>query len=338
MVIRKSFFICFLSVTLSMFSQEADFSLVWENELATALRLSEGITDLKVKLLGVEQSIAGRTTNDMFTPFVPFTNGLTYCVFSGSDSLFSFTPDIGEFDSPTVDHVFPLSGELPENLLKFYLVFSQPMEVGKVYDHLHLFQDEEELERAFIRLSPELWDETGQQLTVWIEPGRIKRDLGPNKRLGPVLEAGKTYRLVLDEEFRSRSGKALESKLEKRFVVAERDEEIPKIESVKFKIPKKHTNIPLTVFFDEPMDYATSTMVSIHLDEERIPGKWNMPRDDVLTFWPDNNWERGYYRLEINSDSEDLAGNNFIRLFDVDLTKSKESPELEKVSAKFEIK
>ncbi len=338
MALKSIFFACLLSFTLNGLAQEAGFSLIWEKGFAVALRVDASTAHLKVKLQGAERGVAGKVSDNIFTPFVPFTNGLTYVVFSGTDSLFSFTPDLEVFEAPTVVSIFPLAEELPENLLKFYFVFSKPMEIGKVYNHLRLFQEDEEVQRAFIELSPELWNETGDQLTVWIEPGRIKRDLGPNLKLGPVLEAGKTYRLVLDKDFRSRTGKTLEVEFEKRFTVVERDEQIPKIGEVKFKLPGKNTSSSASFLFHEPMDYAISTMSEIYLGDELIVGKWHMPQDDILTFWPAKDWEDGEYSLEISSRAEDLAGNNFIRPFDVDLTKTKELSKHESVSAKFEIR
>ena len=42
---------------------------------------------------------------------------------------------------------------------------------------------------TFLDLQPELWNAEGTVLTLWLDPGRIKRDLIPNKELGIPLKA-----------------------------------------------------------------------------------------------------------------------------------------------------
>src|SRR5205823_5383949 len=98
-----------------------------------------------------------------------------------------------------VAQVYPTADELPENLLKFYLHFTGPMRRGEAYDHLRLLDAQGKVvERSFLELGEELWDGSGRRFTLVIDPGRIKRGLKPREDLGPVLEAGKSYTLVID--------------------------------------------------------------------------------------------------------------------------------------------
>ena len=100
-----------------------------------------------------------------------------------------------------ITHVSPTSDLLPENLLKFYIEFSTPMGRGSAYEHLRLLDAAgNPLDLPFLELGEELWDQRGQRFTLLFDPGRIKTGLKPREELGPVLEAGKSYTLVIDRD------------------------------------------------------------------------------------------------------------------------------------------
>ena len=77
---------------------------------------------------------------------------------------------------------------MPENLLKIYLRFSHPMREGQSDKYISLIKNgKDTLPDVFLNLQPELWNEDRTVLTVWLDPGRIKRDLQPNLKLGNPL-------------------------------------------------------------------------------------------------------------------------------------------------------
>ena len=59
----------------------------------------------------------------------------------------------------------------------------------------------------FLELDEELWSPDGTRFTLIFDPGRIKRGLKPREEVGPVLEAGKSYSLVIDRRLARRIGK-----------------------------------------------------------------------------------------------------------------------------------
>ncbi|MEQ8241462.1 MAG: Ig-like domain-containing protein [Cyclobacteriaceae bacterium] len=332
-----------MGVILSVSAQEVSFSLVWENQSAKSLQLAGDFPNLKIKVTGASNFMAGKCTvfngQTTFLPYIPFTNGLTYQAYAQDRLLCSFTPSTGDQSVPTITAVYPKGRVLPENFLKFYIRFSEPMEVGKFYDYLHLYNQEgEEVDRAFIRLSPELWNETRTLLTLWIEPGRIKRDLGPNRQLGQVLEKGKTYRLIIDGGFRSKQGISLEENYEKIFEVGERDEQKPTVDRWEISPPTRNKQESLKIHFGEAMDYAMTQMLEISDGKELVKGDWVMESDEVINFTPEKPWKKGSYQLAVNANAEDLAGNNFLRLFDVDLLKTEVESVKESWSVKFEVR
>ena len=57
------------------------------------------------------------------------------------------------------------------------------------------------MDAPFLELDEELWSPDGDSLHLVFDPGRIKRGLKPREEVGPVLEAGKSYSLVIDREW-----------------------------------------------------------------------------------------------------------------------------------------
>ena len=98
--------------------------------------------------------------------------------------------------------VYPTSDRLPENQLKFYVHFSAPMSRGDSYRYIHLLESENgEVDLPFLELGEELWSQDGTRLTVFFDPGRIKRGLKPREEVGPSLEEGKSYTLRIDADW-----------------------------------------------------------------------------------------------------------------------------------------
>src|SRR4030095_8926491 len=145
-----------------------------------------------------------------FEPRFPLDPGITYeAVFDphelpgerrGEKISVSFKVPPRAFGERTfVSQVYPSAELLPENLLKFYVHFSAPMSRGHAYKHTHLRDENgKEIEVPFLELDEELWDPTMTRLTLFIDPGRIKRGVRPLEEVGPALEAGKRYNLVVD--------------------------------------------------------------------------------------------------------------------------------------------
>ena len=79
----------------------------------------------------------------------------------------------------------------------------------------------------FLELDEELWSPDGTRFTLLFDPGRVKRGLKPREELGPVLEAGKSYSLVIDRDWLDASGNSLKAGFRKTFRVGPPDETSP---------------------------------------------------------------------------------------------------------------
>jgi hypothetical protein len=212
---------------------------------------------------------------------------------------------------------------LPENLLKFYVHSSAPMSRGRIYEHIHLRRENgEEIELPFLEIDEELWDSQFTRLTLFIDPGRIKRGVLPLEEVGAALEAGKRYTLVIDRDLRDGAGNPLREGFQKVFAVGPPDREPPDPAHWKIIPPAPGTTNPVEVIFPEPMDEALSRRLIqvIGISGKFVAGEVSLGgAERRWMFSPREPWQRGRHRLVVETTIEDLAGNNIGKPFDVDV-------------------
>ena len=264
-----------------------------------------------------------------FEPRFPWVEGMTYtaCASPRGDSLHLVfrIPVPQARAAPTVTGVWPATDEVPENLLRFYVHFSKPMQQRDVASFVSLLDvNGEPLLEPFVEIPNGLWDEASTRLTLILHPGRIKRGVGPNERLGEVLREGTTVRLRVDAALRSLDGAALGSPHEEAFRVVAADRSSPRTERWIVRAPT-HSEEPVDVVFDDWMDAAQLQRFAWveTAAGEPVPGavavlqgghKWG--------FSPTAGWQPGEYRIVARRDIEDLAGNTADRQFDAEIHES----------------
>ena len=90
------------------------------------------------------------------------------------------------------------------------------MSRGEAYRHIRLLDGAgKPVDTPFLELDEELWLRDGTRFTLLFDPGRIKRGLKPREELGPVLEAGKSYQLVIDRDWLDAEGNPLKTEFRK---------------------------------------------------------------------------------------------------------------------------
>ena len=242
-----------------------------------------------------------------------------------------------------VSEVHPGATLLPENLLKFYIHFSAPMRRGHIYDYIRLQDDHgKSVELPFLEIDEELWDPEMKRLTLFLDPGRIKRGVRPLEEVGPSLIAGRSYTLVIDRHWQDAAGNSLRSDFKNRFHIGPPDRVSPAPATWKISAPRRNTRHPLVVQFNEPLDSAILRRVLRVLDDRGNPVAGTVAlgaEDRRWSLTPSNPWLRGTYLLLVPTAIEDLAGNNVDKPFDVDLTEDG-LPQLIRTSVKlpFEIR
>ncbi len=232
-------------------------------------------------------------------------------------------PKPPERPSTRVVAIYPSGDILPENLLRFYLHFSEPMSQGEAYDHVELIgPDGVPVERPFLELGQELWDPSGTRLTLLIDPGRIKSGLEPREIFGPVLEEGNAYTLVIASDWPDALDNPLAAPFRKAFRAGPPEEEPIDPQSWNLQVPDAGTIDPLVLNFPRPLDHAMLERVLTVLGPEgnRIPGTIELAEQESRwRFTPKTLWESGTYRLQIDPALEDRAGNSVGRSFELDV-------------------
>jgi hypothetical protein len=269
-----------------------------------------------------------------FEPKFPLEPGLEYIAKfdpsrlpvarSERDSRLTFRLPAPDKPAPAiVARVEPSGDVLPENLLKFYLHFSAPMSRGEVYDRARLVDASgAPVEGAFLRIGEELWDASGTRITLLLDPGRIKRGLRPREEEGPILEAGKTYALVIDREWPDAAGQPMREAFKKTFRAGPEQTKRLDPKDWVIKAPAASTKAPLVLTFPTPLDRAMLDHAIVLLDPQgkKVAGRASVGEGSTRwEFTPTGEWSSGAYQLEIDSELEDLAGNSVARAFEVDI-------------------
>jgi hypothetical protein len=236
---------------------------------------------------------------------------------------FTMPKRIRTTQATSIVRVSPSQNVLPENLLKFYIEFSGPMNRGEAYEHLHLLNSAgKPVELPFLELGEELWDRRGVRFTLLFDPGRIKTGLRPREEAGPVLEAGKSYKLVIDRDWRDAEGDPLANEFRKPFRVGPTDSTQPDPKTWTLERPQPGTRAPLVATFPEPLDRAMLGRVLGIVDASgaAIAGSSKVGDDETSwSFTPEASWQPGRYSLLIDTRLEDRCGNSIARPFEVDV-------------------
>jgi hypothetical protein len=225
-----------------------------------------------------------------------------------------------------VTQVFPSSDVLPENLLRFYVCFSNSMQRGKALDEISLLDSEgRPVADVLYRHPIELWDRTMRRLTVLLDPGRLKRWVGPNVELGPPLKAGEEYTLEIGSGMFDREGRRLPQPFRKRFVVGDPVQEKISVASWRILPPVTGSRHALSLMFKDPLDWAIlfraitvstpdRSVIEGQVAVDQCEKRWN--------FTPSSPWMAGTYRITVGSGLEDVCGNTVTGAFDKPLSKN----------------
>lgn len=244
-----------------------------------------------------------------------------------------------------VEHVFPSGDVWPSNQLRLYIYFSQPMSRSEAARHIHVLDAEgKDLtgSRGVFLPGEELWDPAFKRLTMTFDPGRIKRGLTSNERIGPPLTEGRRYTLVIDAAWPDARGVPMAAGFRKAFRAGPAQRVPPDPKRWNITIPKAGGRAPLMIDFPTPMNYPLlQRMIRVS-----GPGSGNISgavaigrQENEWRFVPENPWAAGNYRIVVDTGLEDLAGNHIGEPFDIDVfNKVTEHIETKTVSLPFSIR
>jgi hypothetical protein len=217
--------------------------------------------------------------------------------------------------------VFPGADDVPENLLRMYIVFSAPMSLGGASGHVQLLDEHERVvEDPFLPLDVDLWNDNRTRYTVLFDPGRVKRGILPNEEMGRALEAGRRYTLVVDDGWRDAAGQQLVAPFRRSFRAGPPADHALEPQAWRIEAPLAQTRDPLLVTFPASLDHGLlQRALTVSLNGERVTG--DVQTDAGETRWrfsPAAPWRAGAYQLHASSILEDVAGNRIGRPFEVE--------------------
>src|SRR5262245_37764317 len=254
-----------------------------------------------------------------FTPRYPLSPGIhVRAVFRGVESAFDLPKAAPKPSTTRVVQVYPTTDRIPENQLKLYIFFSAPMQRGDAWTHVHLLrEDGSRVDLPFLELALELWNSDNTRLTVLFDPGRVKRGLLPLREVGPAIEAGKNYTLVVDREWLDGTGTPLVESYRKPLHVMAADREPINAKRWKIAPPAAGTTEPLAIDFGEPLDYA---LLQHAIRVTGVEGTVTVEKNETRwLFTPKRPWRANEQKLLVNTDLEDMAGNHVGRPFEIDV-------------------
>lgn len=237
-----------------------------------------------------------------------------------------------------VTQVFPSADTLPENLLRLYVLFSEPMKTVGNLEHIKLIDPEgNAIEGAIFNNVYELWSPDQKQLTLLFDPSRVKSGLAANESMGRALVPESTFELRIENLENTRHEK-LEKPFVKRFFVTAADTLSPDTDRWNLILPKSQTREVLKIKFEDIIDQLSlhQRIAVVTSRKDVVEGKITLAENEKeWNFKPNQPWQQGDYFVYVNARLEDPAGNNLNGLFDHNVGSLKYEKEGENIRIPF---
>jgi hypothetical protein len=289
-----------------------------------------------------------------FTPMFPFDSGRQYDVVFDPTRLPGASgdvtrvvavvglPAIARTPSTIVSHIHPSGDVLPANQLRLYINFSGPMGQRGGFDHVKLVDDKGvEVVDAFLPLEADFFNDDRTRYTVFLDPGRVKRGILPNRTMGRALVAGRRYTLIVQPDWRDAQGLPLKQEFRREFRAGPADERPLTMASWKIAPPAAGSGDALAVTFPSPLDHGLlRRALGVARAGAPVAGEISIgPGETRWLFTPRDPWAEGDYELVALSFLEDLAGNRIGRAFEVDeFERTDKTTEPEKFVREFRVR
>jgi hypothetical protein len=269
-----------------------------------------------------------------FTPLYPLDRGRTYRVRvdpsklgppRSTEILTSIVklPAAAAKPPAEVAAIYPSVAVVPENLLRMYVEFSAPMGSRKAGEFVRLLDrtsgSDTVVEEAFLPVEADFWSPDHRRYTLFLDPGRVKRGILPNRERGRPLRAGHAYALSISAEWPDENGQPLKTAFRHEFTAGPAVASGIDASSWRITPPVAGTRESLVVEFDRALDRAVATRaLGVERDGVTVAGTGTVePGDARWVFVPRTAWPPGVYRLTAQPFLEDPQGNQIGRAFEV---------------------
>ncbi len=288
--------------------------------------MSSALSDAEAVRLQLEDSASARgmlvsISQDgealIVQPRFALKAGASYVLTVANETLRIALP-APEATTPRLVSFAPSQAVLPANTLRLYLHFSEPMARGQLREMVSLVTvGGTPVASPFLSLEAELWDPSQTRATLLLDPGRIKQGVGPNVSGGAPLQEGQSYRLIVSQQMRSAAGHPLGKPASVAFRVGPPERRAIDPETWEILAPAAGSQAPLTLAFDRIMDSGAALRLIT------LQGPGGQPVQGQITsdgggwsMMPDSPWQAGSYRLIVDPELEDVAGNTIGAPFD----------------------
>ena len=264
-----------------------------------------------------------------FTPVVPFEPGRTYIVTfdpAGAprgtlDSAPALTQTVATPAAPRtapvhVTEIYPGGTEVPANLLRMYIEFSGPMGTRPGQDYVRLVDAEgNDIPDALLPLDTDLWNGERTRFTILFDPGRVKRGILPNRKMGRPLRPGGSFSILVARDWPDAHGQPMADAFKKTYRVVEPREEGLATKTWRVTAPPPNTREALRVAFPFALDRGLlqRALTIFHVDatgERAIAGDVTVePGETGWRFVPVEPWSTGAFVISVLPALEDPSGN-----------------------------
>lgn len=253
-----------------------------------------------------------------FTPDEPFRKGKQYYVKAVVQDWepveLSFSIAVRATAPTRVTQVYPTTDQIPENLHRFHVHFSAPVQQSNLAQHLRL-EDSTGVPIADVFDNPKMqtWSADGLRLTLRLDEQDTSREaLAQADPQRIRLKRGKSMRLVVANTLMDSNGKPLSKAYFKSFQVVQPDTRRPKPHRWKMELPEGGSMDPLIIQLDEPYDHH-QLMETMRIRNWSGNGFLKSVKADAggmtLYVYAKEPWWPGVYYLQLDATLRDLAGN-----------------------------
>ncbi len=248
-------------------------------------------------------------------------------------------PDRPVSAATQVTAIYPSAAVWPENILRFYLHFSQPMSGTSAVGHVRLVDDQgADIADALLEVDVDLWSGDYMRRTVFFDPGRVKRDIRPNREMGRALVAGRQYAIVVSREWRDSTGQSLGEEFRHAFTAGPAVEEGLQLSEWTLSQPSAGSRQDLTVQFPWPLDEGLlHRAVGVTLDDGTpVEGEVGVgPGERSWTFTPSAAWADRPHVVVVLTLLEDPSGNTVGEAFEFEMTERPATATTDRVTLPF---
>lgn len=223
--------------------------------------------------------------------------------------------------------IHPSAASVPENLLRIELRFPQPQRLPFDMRRVQLIDERGAvIEHALLDLA--LPSADGRRITVLLDPGRVKRDVGPNVEAGRALRVGQVVSLRVAPELAgpeksaksarsARSARSAEPAVKRWRVTAAAQARLEP-DTWRLSPPRAGSRTPLSVRLDAPISASAQALIAVADPAgRRVAGSASLSDGDaVWRFVPARAWSAGAHQLVIHPELEDAAGNRSCAAFE----------------------